>query len=42
VNCTANLGEEKLKHAGLAQQNGFGLHRMLRLAKDTTKLNTCC
>jgi hypothetical protein len=32
------LDEEKLKHAGLAQQNGFGptvLHRLLRLAKVT-------
>jgi hypothetical protein len=32
------LDEEKLKHAGLAQQNGFGptvLHSLLRLAKAT-------
>jgi hypothetical protein len=35
------LDEEKLKHAGLAQQNGFGtafFHRMLRLVKGTAKL----
>jgi hypothetical protein len=38
------LDEEKPKHAGLAQQNGFVpafLHRMLRLPKGTAKLNTC-
>jgi hypothetical protein len=32
------LDEEKLKHAGLAQQKGFGgtvFHRLLRLAKAT-------
>jgi hypothetical protein len=32
--CKIKLDEEKAKHAGLAQQNGFGpafLHRMLRL-----------
>jgi hypothetical protein len=30
------------KHAGVAQQNGFGpafLHKMLRLVKDTAKPN---
>jgi hypothetical protein len=38
------LDEEKPKHAGLAQQNGFipaFLHRMLRLPKGAAKLNTC-
>jgi len=38
------LDEEKSKHDGLAQQNGFGLAfftRMLRLAKVTAP-NTCC
>jgi len=33
------------KHAGVAQQNGFGpafLHKMLRLVKDTAKPTTCC
>jgi hypothetical protein len=37
------LDEEKTKHAGLAQQNGFGpafLHRMLRLAKYTAMPST--
>jgi hypothetical protein len=37
------LDEEKSKHAGLAQQNGFGpafLHRMLKLAEGTAKPNT--
>jgi hypothetical protein len=37
------LDEEKTKHAGLAQQNGFGpalLHRMLRLAKYIAMPNT--
>jgi hypothetical protein len=32
--CKIKLDEEKAKHAGFAQQNGFGpaiLHRMLRL-----------
>ncbi len=35
------LDEEKSKHAGLAQQNGFGpafFHRMLRLVKGTAEL----
>jgi len=35
------LDEEKLKHAGLAQQNGFGpafFQRMLRLVKGTAEL----
>jgi hypothetical protein len=43
--CKRKLNEEKSKHAGLAQHNGFGpafLHRMLRLVKGTTKPNTCC
>jgi hypothetical protein len=40
--CTVQqiLHEEKSKHAGLAEQNGFGpafLHRMLRVAKGTVK-----
>jgi hypothetical protein len=37
------LDNEKSKHAGLAQQNGFGpafLHRMLKLAEGTAKPNT--
>jgi hypothetical protein len=41
----ATLNEEKFKHAGLAQQNGFGpafLLRMLRLEKGTAKPYTCC
>jgi len=36
------LDEEKSKHAGLAQQNGFGqtlLHNLLRLVKGTAKSN---
>jgi hypothetical protein len=39
------LDEEKSKHAGLAQQNGFGpafWHNLLRLEKSTAKLNTSC
>jgi hypothetical protein len=42
--CKLELDEEKSKHAGLAQQNGFGpafLHSLLRLVKGTTKPNTC-
>jgi hypothetical protein len=38
------LDEEKSKHAGLAQQNGFGtafFHSLLRLVKGKEKLNTC-
>jgi hypothetical protein len=38
------LDEEKSKHAGLAQQNGFGptvLHNLLRLVKGTAKSNPC-
>jgi hypothetical protein len=34
------LDQEKFKHAGLAQQNGFGptvLHSVLRLAKATAE-----
>ncbi len=41
--CKSKLDEEKSKHAGLAQQNGFGwafLHSLLRLVKGTAKLNT--
>jgi hypothetical protein len=37
------LDEEKSKHAGLAQQNGFGpafLHSLLSLVKGTTNPNT--
>jgi hypothetical protein len=44
VTCTVKLDEEKSKHAGLAQQNGFGLafqHSLLRLEKGTTKANIC-
>jgi len=44
--CKRKLDEEKSKHAGLVQQNGFGpafLHRMLRLVKGcAAKPNTCC
>jgi len=39
------LDEEKSKHAGLAQQNGFGpafLDRMLRRVIGIAKPNTCC
>jgi hypothetical protein len=42
--CKLELDEEKSKHAGLAQQYGFGpafLHSLLRLVKGTTKPNTC-
>jgi hypothetical protein len=42
--CKLKLDEEKLKHARLAQQNGFGpafLHSFLRLVKGTAKPNTC-
>jgi hypothetical protein len=38
------FGEEKSKHAGLAQQNGFGaafLHNLLRFVKGTAKPNMC-
>jgi hypothetical protein len=43
--CTVQqiLHEEKSKHAGLAQRNGFGpafLHRMLRVAKGSE--GPCC
>jgi hypothetical protein len=37
------LDEEKSKHAGLAEQNGFGqafFHSLLRLVKRTAKPNT--
>jgi hypothetical protein len=39
VSCGATLNEEKFKHTGLAQQNGFGpafLLRMLRLEQSLT------
>jgi len=42
--CKFKLDEEKSKHAGLAQQNGFGpafLDSLLRLVKVTAKPNTC-
>jgi hypothetical protein len=42
--CKLKLDEEKLKHVGLALQNGFGpafLHSLLRLVKGTAKPNTC-
>jgi hypothetical protein len=38
------LDEEKLKHAGLVQQNGFGptfVHSLLRLVNGTGKPNNC-
>jgi hypothetical protein len=41
---TLKLDEEESKHAGLADQNGFGgviLHQFLRLVKGTEKLCTC-
>jgi hypothetical protein len=41
VNCTANLGEEKLKHAGLAQQYVW-FAQDAEAGEYTTKLNTCC
>ncbi len=40
----SKFDEEKSKHAGLGQQDGFGpafLHSLLRLAKGTAKPNTC-
>jgi hypothetical protein len=43
--CKRKLDEEKSKHAGLVQQNGFGpafFHSMQLLVKGTTKRNTCC
>jgi hypothetical protein len=39
------LDEEKSKHDGLAQQNGFDpafSHKMKRLVKGTAKPTTCC
>jgi hypothetical protein len=42
--CTLEFDEEKSKHAGLAQENGFGqahLHGLLRLVKGTAKVCTC-
>jgi hypothetical protein len=42
--CKRILEEEKSKHVGLAQQNGFGpafFHR-LRLVKGIAEHNTCC
>jgi len=41
---TLKLDEEESKHAGLAEQNGFGgvnLHHFLRLVKGTETLCTC-
>ncbi len=41
--CNLKLDAKKSKHAGLAQQNGFGpifLHSLLRLVKGTTKPST--
>jgi hypothetical protein len=41
---TLKLDEQESKHAGLAEQNGFGgvnLHHFLRLVKGTEKLCTC-
>jgi hypothetical protein len=38
------LDEENPKHAGLAQQNGFGpafVNSVLTLVKHTAKPNTC-
>ncbi len=43
--CKLKLDKEKLKHASLAQQNGFGptfLHSLLRLVEGTAKPITCC
>ncbi len=40
IYCMANFEWKKSKHEDLAHQSGFGstfLHRMLRLAKDTSK-----
>jgi hypothetical protein len=45
MTCTVKFNEEMSKHAGLAQQNGFGLsfqHSLLRLVKGTTQGNICC
>jgi len=42
--CKLKLDEEKSKHVGLAQQNGFGaafLHNLLRFVKGTAKPNKC-
>jgi hypothetical protein len=37
------LDEEKSKHAGLAQHNGFGWPcRILSTVKGTAEPNTCC
>jgi hypothetical protein len=44
VTCKLKLDEEKSKHAGLAQQNGFGpafVHSLLTLIKGRAKPNTC-
>ncbi len=38
--CTLKLDEEKSKHCGLPQENGFGLE-YLRLVNGTAKLCTC-
>jgi len=40
--CKLKSDEKKSKHAGLAQQNGFGpafLHTLLRLVKGTANPN---
>jgi hypothetical protein len=42
--CTLNSDEEKSKHAGLDQENGFSpayLLSLLRLGKSAAKLCTC-
>ncbi len=42
--CKLKLDEEKSKHAGVAQQNGFGqefVHNLLRLVTGTAQPNTC-
>jgi hypothetical protein len=36
------LDDEKSKHDGLVQQNGFGPAFLLRLAKGTAEPNTYC
>jgi hypothetical protein len=43
--CKRELDKEKSEHAGLAQQNGFGLafpRSMERLVKGIVKPNSCC
>jgi hypothetical protein len=39
------MDEEKSKHAGLAQQDGYEpafLHSLIRLVKGTATTNSCC